>query len=109
MQERDLIRLRHMLLYAQDALSIALDRSRLDLDTDREFMHSLVRCMELVGEAASRLSEEARGELPQIPWRAIVNMRNRLIHGYFEINLDLVWQTIQNDLPPLVSQLKQII
>ena len=109
MQDRDPIRLRHMLLYAQDAMGIAQGRSRADLDSDRGFMHALVRCIELVGEAASRLSEEARNELPQIPWRAIINMRNRLIHGYFEINLDLVWQTIQNDLPPLISQLKQIV
>ncbi len=64
---------------------------REDLNQDRKLVHSLVRLFEIIGEAANQVSEEFREEVPDIPWSVIIGMRNRLIHAYFSINLDVVW------------------
>jgi uncharacterized protein with HEPN domain len=68
-----------------------------------------MRQLEIMGEAARRLSEETRLEIPEIPWRQIISMRNRLIHGYDDVDLVIVWETIQNDLPPLIAQLEKVV
>ncbi len=68
---------------------------------------SLVKDIEIIGEAATRISEDCRRESPEIPWRNIVTMRNRLIHGYFDINLDIVWKTVTEELPPLSVHLQK--
>ena len=102
----DLSRLRHMLESAIEAVSYTEGRTRGDLDHDRMLVHSLVRCIEILGEAASRVSADKRSELSDIPWTDIISMRNRLIHGYFDIDLNLVWDTIVDDLPPLITSLR---
>ncbi|MBI5179217.1 MAG: DUF86 domain-containing protein [Nitrospinae bacterium] len=107
--KEDVIRLRHMLGAAKDALAIANGKSRGDLDAEITIRLSLVRCIEIVGEAASRLTQEGQVEFPQVPWEKIVNMRNRLIHAYYEINLDTVWNTVVDDLPPLVAELEKML
>lgn len=101
----DEVRLRHMLDAARDALSFARGRDRNDLDGDRQFVLALVQCVQMVGEAAARVSEKTRSKLPDLPWAAIVGMRNRLVHGYYDIDHDEVWSTVTNDLPPLVETL----
>ena len=106
MNPPDRIRLQHMLEAAEEALTFARGRSRQDLDSDRQFTLSVVKCLEIVGEAANNVSPETAEDLAQIPWKAIISMRNRLIHGYFTINLDIVWQTISEDLPVLVTLLR---
>lgn len=108
MTNNDLIRLRHMLDAAKEAQSYLVGKKRLDLDHDRMLVHSLVRCLEIVGEAAARVSEQCRSKTASIPWTDVVSMRNRLIHAYFEINLDLVWDTVTDDIPPLVSVLEKV-
>ena len=60
---------------------------------------------QIVGEAASRVSEETRIRHPQIPWTQIVALRNRLIHGYDTVDLEILWQIVRNDMPPLVAEL----
>ena len=70
---------------------------------------SPVKSIEIVGEAASKVSIELRAEITIIPWSDIVAMRNRLIHAYFEINLDIVWQTVTNELPSLVAELEKAL
>ena len=72
-------------------------------------MHALVRCMEIVGEAANQLSPETQEELAAVPWRAIVAMRNRLVHAYFEINLDIVWDGVIQDLPVLLNEIREVL
>ena len=62
-----------------------------------------------MGEAAGRVSAAARVEWPEIPWQDIVAMRHRLIHGYFDIDLDIVWNTVRDDLPPLAEQLEKAL
>ena len=84
-------------------------RSREDLGRDRMLALSIVRCIEIVGEAASRVSGETRTLAPQFPWQDMVGMRNRLIHAYFDIDLDRVWDTVLDDLPSLITQLEELI
>ena len=69
----------------------------------------LIKDIEIVGEAASRVTEAARRDLPWIPWEEIVGMRNRLVHAYFDINLDILWNTTQEDLPELIVQLERVV
>ena len=65
--------------------------------------------MEIVGEAAAHLSSATKESQPDIPWGEIVGMRNRLVHAYFEVDIGLVWRTVQEDLPPLIAQLERIV
>ncbi len=98
-----------MLDAAREALGFAAGRCRSDLGRDRMLLLSLIKDLEIVGEAASRVGQPTRDAFPQVPWSKIVGMRNRLIHAYFEINLDRVWDTPTEDLPPLVDQLEAIL
>jgi uncharacterized protein with HEPN domain len=103
------IRLRHMLDYAQEAVSLAQGKSRSDLDTDRLLNLSLVQLVTMVGEAAKRVPKDVQEQQPGIAWPSIVGMRNRLIHGYDKIDFDVLWQTITEDLPPLIAALEKIV
>lgn len=109
MTNDDRIRLRHMLESAKEAQSYLVGRKRADLDHDRMLVHSLVRCIEIIGEAATRVSALGRSETSSIPWPDVVAMRNRLIHAYYDINLDLVWDTVVDDLPPLIADLERAV
>ena len=93
-QREDAVRLHHMLDAAQEACSFVQGKGRSDLDTDRKLVLSLVRLVEVIGEASGQVSKELQAAHPEIPWPAIVGMRNRLIHAYFDIDLDRV----RNDL-----------
>jgi uncharacterized protein with HEPN domain len=106
MPKDDKIRLRHMLDAAREASALARGRARKDLDSDRALALALVKCIEMAGEAAARLSPEGRALAPGLPWSEIVGMRNRLIHAYFEIDYDRVWDTVVVDLPPLIQALE---
>ena len=105
----DLIRLRHMLDAAQEAITFASGKTRKDLDIDRILALAIVKSIEIIGEAASKVSDKFRSDNQSIPWDDIINMRHRLTHAYFDINLDIVWQTIRADLPELIKELKAII
>ena len=109
MLKDDEIRLRHMLDAAREAVSFARGRVRSDLETDRQLVLSLVKDIEIVGEAAAQVTESTRAQALDIPWQVIVAMRNRLVHAYFSINLDIVWQTVQQDLPTLIAQLERVV
>ena len=109
MNAPDRIRLQHMLDAAVEARSFAHGRTRGDLDTNRMLLRAIVKDIEIIGEAAAKVSSEGQSECPQLPWADLIGMRNRLIHAYFDINLDLVWETIQQDLPFLVAELRQIL
>ena len=86
MNNDDLVRLRHMADAAREALEFAAGRTRTDLDMDRMLVRALTKDIEIVGEAAARVTLETRQAIPSIPWQSIVTMRNRLIHGYFDID-----------------------
>lgn len=70
---------------------------------------AVMREIQVIGEAARMVSDEAKAMHTAIPWRVIAGMRNRLIHAYFDVRLDVVWQTIQDDIPALVTQLEQVV
>ncbi len=70
---------------------------------------ALTRCLEILGEAASKLSSEVRLQFPNIPYSNMVSMRNRLIHAYFDVDLDVVWATVSEDLPPLLQFLESAL
>ena len=107
MRRDDAIRVRHMLDAAREALSFVEGKTRSDLNTNRMLVLSLIKSIEIIGEAASSVTQETRDQNPHIPWRDIVGMRNRLIHAYFDIDLDRVWDTLTDDLPNLLAQLEQ--
>jgi uncharacterized protein with HEPN domain len=107
MPEPERIRLQHMLDAAQKAVAFANVRTRQDLTDDEMFMLAEVRLIEIIGEAATAVSDSTRQQLPDIPWRPITATRNRLIHGYFNVDLDILWSIIQNDLPPLITTLQK--
>lgn len=98
-----------MLDSAREAVDFAAGKNREDLDENRMLALALVRCIEIVGEAGARVSHEGRAEAPSLPWVEIVAMRNRLIHAYFDVNLDIVWQTVNEDLPPLINTLENTL
>lgn len=103
MRQDDLIRLRHIRDAATEALGFVRDRRREDLDHDRQLVWALVKAIEIIGEAASKVSQESQDLLTNIPWRNIVGMRNRLVHAYFDINLDILWKTVVEGLPPIAE------
>ena len=105
----DELRLRHMLRYAREAYEMARGKSRQDLDSDRQLNLALVRLLEIVGEAAGRVSKGTRDHYPGIPWLEITNLRNRLIHGYDDVDFDILWQILTDDLSPLITTLDEIL
>ncbi len=108
-QHDDGTRMGQMLDHAREAVQMAQGCSRAGLDSDRKLELSLTRLVEIVGEAAKRVSTDRRAAVPQIPWKEIVGMRNRLTHGYDAVDLDILWNVIQDDLPPLIDQLQTIV
>jgi len=101
----DEVRLGHMLDHAVEAVEMCRACTRADLDSDRKLNLALVRLIEVVGEAANRVSEETQRRIASIPWPEVVGMRNRLIHGYDEVDFDILWDTIQIELPALIAAL----
>ena len=109
MRKDDRIRLQHMLDAANEALNFIRGKNRADLDSDRMLVLSLVRELEIIGEAASKVSVETRSQNTSIPWQDISGMRNRLIHAYFDVDLDTVWSTVSKDLPVLKADLEKVL
>lgn len=109
MFEDDTVRIRHILDAAREAVSYAEGHSRADLDIDRKLNLSLVRLLEIIGEAARGVSAQFRETHPDLPWKSMTGMQDRLIHGYFDVNLDVVWETITEDLPSLITPLETIV
>ena len=103
------VRLQHMLEYAREAVGLMRDKRRADLDTDRALVLATLRCLEIVGEAASHIPESMRQEHPQSPWPQIIGTRNRLVHGYDLVDYDIIWSTVVEDLPPLIAELEKIL
>ena len=108
MRDEDRVRILHMIDATEAVAEFLEGRSRDDLDQDRMLLFSLVHAIEILGEAANKLSLEVRAAAPQIPWGAIVAMRNRLIHGYFDIDTTIVWKTATVEIPELVPLLRTL-
>jgi len=93
MRPDDRVRLQHMVEAAESIATFVAGRTRSDLDTDRMLLFAVVRAIEIIGEAASQISDETRSRAEDVPWRAMVGMRNRIVHAYFDIDADIVWKT----------------
>lgn len=109
MSNEDMIRFRHMLDAAVEVIKLSEGKSRADIENERLLNLSLVRLIEVVGEAANRISTECRREYSAIPWGQIIGMRNRLIHGYDSIDFEILYKTVTEDLPFLITELKKIL
>jgi uncharacterized protein with HEPN domain len=111
MRKDDRVHLQHMLDAADKALTFIQGRIRADLDNDRMLVLSLVRELEIIGEAASKVSADTRSPFSKHldSWQDITGMRNRLIHAYFDVDLDTVWSTVTRDLPVLKAELEKIL
>lgn len=105
----DLTRLKHIRDAATTAINFVGNRGRDDLDQDQMLSLALVRLIEIIGEAANNISPPCQTTYNQIPWREIIGMRNRVVHAYFEVDLDIIWQVIVDDLPLLLRAVSQAI
>jgi uncharacterized protein with HEPN domain len=97
-----------MLESARKIQAFSAGRTRTDLEEDELLALGLVRLLEIIGEAATRVTEETRKANATLPWAQVIGMRNRLIHGYDVIDLEILWQTIKDDVPELVCVLEKI-
>ena len=109
MNAHDRIRVRHMLEAAAEARAFIQGRALEDLSVDRMLLLALLKEIEIIGEAASQVSEELRQSSPEIPWARIKGMRNRLIHAYSDVNIGLVWSTVVSDFPELMRSLEALL
>ena len=105
----DLTRFKHIRDAAMTAIDFVRERSREDLDNEQMLSLALVRLIEIMGEAANNISPSSQARYPQIPWREIVGMRNRIVHAYFDVDLDIVWRVIKDDLPEFIRWVNQAI
>lgn len=93
---------------ANEALSFMENASEKSFSQNRMLILSVIKEIEIIGEAASKISEEIKIKHHEVPWKDIIGMRNRLIHGYFEVNTELVWNTVKNNLPQLLALIQKI-
>ena len=108
-RKEDTVRLRHMLDYARKAVQFTQGRSRTDLGADEVLALAIVHLVEIIGEAARTISGELRERYPEVPWDLISGTRNRLAHGYIDVDLDIIWTIVTKDLPPLIKELERIL
>jgi uncharacterized protein with HEPN domain len=101
--------LRDMLSYARLAVAAVASRERADLDSDLILAAALERFIEVIGEAASKVSSATQEAAAEIPWREIVGMRNRLVHGYASVDHDVVWDVVSGDLVEIIDTLESLL
>ena len=107
--DKDRLRLLHMRDAAEKARRYAAGRARADIEDDEILESALVREVEVIGEAANHVSKESRALAPDIDWGDIVGMRNNLVHAYWKVNYDVLWDVITDRLPPLIIELERLI
>lgn len=106
---KDLTRLGHMLDCAKAVLSFAKGRENISFIEDRPFRSAALRELEIIGKAASKVSEKTQERFSHLPWKKFVETRNRLVHVYFDVDYNEVWETIQEYVPPFYKELERII
>lgn len=104
----DAVRIQHLIEAAEKAIGYTAGRDRSALEDDELLRLALTKLVEIVGEAAKQVSESTRVRLPDVPWSAAARMRDRLIHHYFDINLDILWTTVTVDLPALLVVIRRL-
>lgn len=110
MNEKDETRLRDMLDAAYQARKFVEGKARPALEeNDMLLGFAVVRALEIVGEAASKITPETRAQFSQIKWPDMIGMRNRIVHDYLNVDYDIVWKVVIEDLPDLITELEKII
>lgn len=109
MRPDDIVRLTHMRDAAASALRFIDGKERADLDRNEMLLFAPVRAVEVIGEVAAKVSVEGQAEIPGIRWAAIVGMRNRLVHAYFDVERAILWATVSDELPPLKDRLSKVL
>jgi uncharacterized protein with HEPN domain len=107
--KNDKIYLRHILDAVADIEKFINGVSEEDFSKNREKQYAILRALEIIGEASKNLSDELKAKCPDIDWKNIAGMRDKLIHAYFGVNLPLVWGTVKNDLPQLKKQTQNLL
>lgn len=109
MRSEDKIRLRHILDEAGEAIQFVEGLSFEDFTKDSKTVHAVFRAIEVIGEAAAKISEEFKELHPDIPWTDIVGMRNHLIHVYFDVDHETAWKTVKTDIPKLIQIIEPLL
>ncbi len=99
--------LAQMIESAERALSVTRTRRREELDADWILRLGLTKAVEIVGEAANRVSATTQARFPEVPWREAIATRHRLTHGYDSVDPDQLWDTVTRDFPPLLAALRR--
>lgn len=106
---RDREYLLDILQAARLAMGYVADKTKSEFLGDPLCQDAVIRRLEIIGEAARRTSKATRSSLPELPWEAMVAMRNIMIHKYDDVDLRIVWDTVRKDLPPLASELENVV
>ena len=109
MNERDELRLRHIADAADRIASFLSGQQREAFLANRMLQDAVIRNLEIVGEACVNLTPEIRDAHPDVPWQQASAIRNRLVHGYFDVDLGVVWRTALESVPPFAAQIRAIL
>lgn len=107
-QEKDKIRIGHIIFAAEEAIDMSGNKSLDEFENNRMLVLSLIKEIEIIGEAAAKISKQTKAKYSHIPWEDIVGMRNYLIHVYFDVDYKMIWDTVKYDLPTLLEEVKKI-
>lgn len=100
------------LIHVRDSINLIItytEKGRDDFFSDKKTQDAVIRNIEIIGEAIKNISPKLRASYPDIPWRLLAGMRDKMIHEYFGVNLDLVWETVERDLPELLKNIETIL
>lgn len=106
---RDLAYMLDILEAAKLAAAYVSAKTQEEFFCDTQCQDAVIRRLEIIGEAARRISDETRAALPGLPWQAMINMRNLMIHAYDYVDLSVVWDTVQNHLPTLIRSIAPLV
>lgn len=109
MQKDDLVYVGHMLDKTLEAMNLVKGKDRTDYDSEASIRYALAHLLQIIGEAARRISPDFCKVHPEIPWKAIIGMRHKVVHDYMSVDEDVVWDTVQQELPPLIKLLNKIV
>ena len=109
MPKDELVYVGHMLDKAHEALSLLHGKTRQDYDSDSILRLALTHLIQVIGEAARRVSPQFRERYPEIPWDAIAGMRSKIVHDYMKVDEDIVWDSVTQELQPLIDELRKIV
>ena len=107
-RDDDQLRLTHILNCIDKIEKYVADVYKDDFEQDEMMQDAILKNLEIIGEAATRLSKKLKSENTHIPWQQIEGLRHRLVHDYYQVDLTIVWNTIQNRLPQLKEEIRQI-